>query len=97
MKKKKTSKKGQSTVREMKPSCCDEFHWIMMMHFPDVEPNCVEELSCSRCTDYKCGACDGENRSGWAVIECMKEKHMGPWYELSSGEEVDLEQEGTIH
>lgn len=55
-------------------SCCDKFHMIMLMHFPDVEPNAIEELSCFRCTDFKCGACKGELLYGQKVIECMVDK-----------------------
>lgn len=76
MKKRKSGKKEEGMVIQQL-DCCEHFHWTMVMHFPDVQPNSIQELSCSRCADFKCGACRGERRFGAEVIECMMGKCEG--------------------
>lgn len=69
----------------------DQFAITVRMHFPNVMPGNVGELSCMGCEDYKSKVCPGDGRNGEKVLECMwKHSEAGEWEDIGNGKGIKL-------
>lgn len=50
----------------------DALTMMTLMHFPGIAVN--DDTSCADCQDYRMGDCPGEDRKGFAVLDCMRGK-----------------------